>query len=147
MPPLWLPFLLSAVPLFEGRYAIPLALLLGLPLLPAYLLCTSVNLAVIPGVFWGMEAVVPRLRRRWGWVEGLFRFLGRKRLKRRHFVALFTFVALPVPGSGAYTGTVLAYLLGMRGGKTMITLGLGVLTANALTSLAAGGLAWLAGVP
>jgi uncharacterized membrane protein len=143
LPPLWLPLLLSAVPLFEGRYAIPLAILWGLPAPLAYLLCTCVNLAVIPAVLLGMGTVVPPLRRRWRWVETLFRLMTRRRLRRRHFAALFTFVALPLPGTGAYTGTALAFLLGMRDGRTVATLALGVITANALTALTAGGLSWL----
>lgn len=141
---LWASLLLSAVPLFEGRYAIPVAILWGLSPPLAYLLCTAANLAVIPAVMLAMEKVVPPLRRRWGWVDGLFRFMVRRRLRRRHFAALFTFVALPLPGTGAYTGTVLAFGLGMRGWESMATVALGVLTANALTALAAAGLSlWL----
>jgi uncharacterized membrane protein len=90
-----------------------------------------------------MGTVVPPLRRRWRWVGTLFRLMTRRRLRRRHFAALFTFVALPLPGTGAYTGTALAFLLGMRDGRTVATLALGVITANALTALTAGGLSWL----
>ncbi len=142
--PLWVSLLLSAVPLFEGRYAIPVAILLGLSPPLAYLLCTAANLAVIPAVLLGMEAAAPHLRRRWKGVDRLFRFMVRKRLRGRHFAALFAFVALPLPGTGAYTGTILACMLGMKGWRPAATVALGVLAANALTALAAAGLSlWL----
>ncbi len=144
MPPLWLFPLLSALPFFEGRYALPLAILWGLSPLTAYFLCTLPNLAVIPAVLFAMERMVPPLRRRWEWVDNFFRLMVRKKLRKRHFLALFTFVSLPLPGTGAYTGTILAFMLGMRGWKPALTVALGVLTANALTALPATGLSlWL----
>ncbi len=128
--------LLSAVPTFEGRYALPTALLVtDINPLFAYLACTGVNLAVIPAVFLSLKLIVPPMRLRWKWIDSLFRRIVRRKIRKTHLAALFTFTATPLPGTGAYTGTLLAFMLGMTKKRHLAVISGGVVTANALTML------------
>ncbi len=74
-------------------------------------------------------AYVGRLRRRVGkWVD------------RYGAVGLAIFVAIPLPGSGAWTGSIAAHILGIKFEKALVAVELGVLGASALVLLASEGI-------
>ena len=144
-------FLLSLVPTFEGRYAIVYGIGRGYPLwetlLSAFLGVLILSL-ILPALF-------PYIDRLMLWLEGTFLikvahiylyYVERVR-KKAHpyvekwgFIGLTVFVAIPLPGTGVWTGALAAYLLGIEKRKTVPALILGGLLSMAITILPALGL-------
>lgn len=142
---LWI-FLISMVPLIELRGAIPVSQALGLPLVPSYLICIVGNMLPVPIIY-----LFARRFLEWGatkpLVGSICRFFLTKGTRageklqqkagRGLFVALFLFVGIPLPGTGAWTGTLAASLLGMNGKKTVAAVLAGVLLAGIIMMTAA----------
>lgn len=134
-------FLVSMVPLIELRGAIPISQGMGLPILQSYLLCIVGNMIPVPIIYlfarkvleWGKDKPV---------IGGFFTFClekgekGGKKLTekagRGTFVALLLFVGIPVPGTGAWTGTLAASILDMDFKSTIVAVMLGVLLAGVI---------------
>lgn len=116
---------LTFLPGLEARASIPFAffhqdirLALGLPF--ALLLCGISNIIVGFITFYLMQPVVLTLRK-WGWFERkIWPFFQRAQLKLAPYIerygelGLAIFIGIPLPGTGAYTGAVGAFLLGMK---------------------------------
>lgn len=132
-------FLISMVPLIELRGAIPVSQALSLPLIPAYLICILGNMIPVPFIYlfarrfleWGRD------KRLVGAVCRFFLVKGKKagdklqeKAGRGLFIALLLFVGIPIPGTGAWTGTLAASLLDMDGKKTVVAVLAGVLLAG-----------------
>ena len=129
------------VPLIELRGAIPVSQALGLPIIPSYAVCIVGNMIPVPIIFlfarrfleWGQDKKL---------IGGICRFFltkgsaaGKKmqaKAGQTLFVALFLFVGIPLPGTGAWTGTLAASLLDMDFKETVIAVSLGVLLAGAI---------------
>lgn len=145
-------FLVSMVPLIELRGAIPIGLstLLGdpLPVLPLYVVCVIGNMLPVPLIFFFARKVLE-----WGadkkFIGKFFRFClekgekgGRKlqeKAGRGLYVALFLFVGIPLPGTGAWTGTLAASFLDMDFKKSSIAVMAGVILAGIIMGLASFG--------
>jgi uncharacterized membrane protein len=136
-----IPFLVSMVPLIELRGAIPIAQGMGLPIVTSYLVCIIGNMIPIPFIYLFARKVLE-----WGAdkpVTGkFFSFClekgqkgGRKlteKAGRGLFLALLLFVGIPLPGTGAWTGTLAASILDMDFVPTIIAVMLGVLLAGVI---------------
>ena len=125
----------SAAPIAELRGGIPLAISRGYPAGAAYLLAVFGNLLVVPillvGLRYGEELLL-----RWrptrallGWLFARARRKGRL-IERAGPVALVLLVAIPLPGTGAWTGAIAARLFGIPTRKALPWIGLGVLIAG-----------------
>ncbi|MBQ7619376.1 MAG: small multi-drug export protein [Treponema sp.] len=137
---LWV-FFISMVPLIELRGAIPVSQALGLPIIPSYAVCIVGNMIPVPIIF-----LFARRFLEWGqdkkYIDKICKFFlvkgddaGKKmqaKAGRTLFVALFLFVGIPLPGTGAWTGTLAASLLNMKFKKTVIAVTLGVLLAGVI---------------
>ncbi len=142
-------FFISMVPLIELRGAIPYAVGFGLPLVPSYIICILGNMLPVPIIFlfarkvleWGAEKPV---------IGKFFTFClekghkGGVKLQEKAgkglFVALLLFVGIPVPGTGAWTGTLAASLLDMDFKSSVIAVLLGVVLAGVIMGLLSAGL-------
>ena len=142
-------FLISMVPLIELRGAIPYAVGFDLPLLPSYVICILGNMLPVPIIFlfarkvleWGADKPV---------IGKFFTFClekghkGGEKLKQKAgrglFVALLLFVGIPLPGTGAWTGTLAASLLDMDFKSSVIAVLLGVVLAGVIMGLFSAGL-------
>lgn len=145
-------FFVSMLPLVELRGAIPLGLsnLLGepLPILPLYIVCIIGNMLPVPLIFFFARKVLE-----WGankkFIGKFFRFClekgekGGQKLQEKAgrglYVALFLFVGVPLPGTGAWTGTLAASFLDMDFKKSSIAIMSGVLLAGIIMGLASFG--------
>jgi uncharacterized membrane protein len=134
-------FFVSMVPLVELRGAIPYSQFLGLPVVPSFLICMVGNMLPVPIIYlfarkvleWGKDKPV---------IGKFFTFClergekGGKKLTskagRGVFVALLLFVGIPVPGTGAWTGTLAASILDMDFKSTVLAAMLGVLLAGTI---------------
>jgi len=137
---LWI-FLISMVPLIELRGAIPVAVGLGLPIVPSIIISVLGNMLPVPFIFlfarrvleWGKDKKV---------IGGFFTWClekgekgGRKleaKAGRGLYWALLLFVGIPIPGTGAWTGTLAASILNMDFKKSVLFVLLGVLLAGAI---------------
>ena len=132
-------FLISMVPLIELRGALPYALANGVPTLPAYLVCMVGNMLPVPVIFffarkvleWGADKKYTGRFFTWcldkGHKDG--RKLQEKAGTRGLFIALLLFVGIPLPGTGAWTGTLAASILDMDFKSSIVAVLLGVLLA------------------
>lgn len=141
---LWIAFI-SMVPLVELRGAIPVSQALGLPLGPSYAVCTIFNMLPVPIIYlfahkvliWGADKPFTGPFFRWCIEKG--EKGGRKLMEvageHGTFIALFLFVAIPVPGTGAWTGTLAASILELGFRKSIAAVLCGVLAAGVLMGL------------
>ena len=151
-------FLISMVPLIELRGAVPVGLstLWGEPmqLLPLYAICVIGNMLPVPIIFFFARKVLE-----WGadkkYIGKFFTFClekgekGGKKLQEKTgkglYWALFLFVGIPLPGTGAWTGTLAASLLDMDFKKSIIAVMAGVILAGIIMGLASAGVFGAAG--
>jgi len=141
----------SAAPVAELRGGIPLAISQGCPACVAYLLAVLGNLLVVPILFAGLR-YGEELLLRWrptrallGWLFARTRRKGRL-IERAGPVALVLLVAIPLPGTGAWTGAIAARLFGIPIRKALPWIGLGVLIAGIVVLLVSLGLFELFGI-
>ena len=134
-----LTFLISMVPLIELRGAIPAGVGFGVPWYWAVLLSMIGNMLPVPFIFffarrvleWGADKPVIGKFFTWCLNKG---HKGGEKLKAKAgkgmFWALMLFVGIPLPGTGAWTGTLAASMLDMNWKKTSVAVILGVLMAG-----------------
>jgi uncharacterized membrane protein len=134
--------LLSFLPISELRGGIPFAMVKGIPWQWAYPYCAAVNALAAPAC-WIFLSTLHRLFLKMAWYEGFFnRFVERARAKLRSpmeqwgWLGIAVFVALPLPITGAWTGTLGAWALGLGKRKTMLAVILGTLAAGAIVTAA-----------
>ncbi len=129
--------IVSAMPFSELRGGIPLAIYLGLPPTEAFLLAILGNLLPIPFLLMFLEKI-DRIVIRW---EPLARIylkvverIERKKIivERYGYLGLLMFVAIPLPMTGAWSGSLLAFLLRLNKTKSLIFITIGVLIAGIL---------------
>lgn len=138
-------FFMSMVPMAELRVAVPMALGMDLPVLPAYAVCILGNMLPVPIIYFFARKVLV-----WGAdkkiIGKFFSFClekgekaGRKLAhtagRRGLFVALMLFVGIPVPGTGAWTGTLGASFLNMGFKSTVASVCLGVIIAGIIMGI------------
>lgn len=132
----------SMIPIIELRGAIPLGAGLGLPFWLNYILSVIGNLIPVPIILLCIKAVL-------NWMKGckvkffnkISNWLFEKAEKNRGkvekygFWGLFLFVAIPLPGTGAWTGSLVAAVIDMKFGKAFLSVALGVMTAGIIMTL------------
>lgn len=138
-------FLIAMVPLIEIRGAIPYAVGFGLPLVPSILVAVLGNMLPVPFIFlfarkvleWGKDKKV--IGKFFTWCLEKGEKGGRKleaKAGRGLYWALFLFVGIPLPGTGAWTGTLAASILNMDFRKSTLAIMGGVVLAGAIMLLA-----------
>lgn len=133
--------LVSMIPIVELRGGIPFGVTAGLSVPAAYLAAVIGNLFPIP-------FIIVYIRRIFQWMRGRFPRLDRvvdalerkahlkgKTISRYKYLGLAVFVAIPLPGTGAWTGALAAAFLDMPLRRAMPAVILGVLTAGIVISI------------
>lgn len=143
-------FLVSMVPLLELRGGMPMAMAMDLPYLPALIVCVIGNMLPVPLIYlfarkilhWGEDKpVIGKLFTKFvekGEAGG--RKLTEKAGRGGLFMALMLFVGIPLPGTGAWTGTLAASFLDMGWKSTSAAVSLGVMMAGTIMALGSSGL-------
>ena len=149
-------FFISMIPILELRFAVPFAVSMDLPYLPSLIVCVIGNMLPVPVIY-----LFARKFLLWGAKQkhiGNFcnKFLekgekaGRKIVattgKGGTFVALMLFVGIPVPGTGAWTGTLAASLLDLGPKTTAFAVSLGVILAGIIMATASAGVFHIIGL-
>lgn len=132
-------FIVSMVPIVELRGAIPIAIGKGLPLIPSFIICIIGNMIPVPFIYlfarrflvWGKKMPIICGFCRWCLTKGE---KGGQKLQskagRGLYFALFLFVGIPLPGTGAWTGTLAASILDLEFKQTVRAVMCGVLLAG-----------------
>lgn len=142
-------FLVSMVPLIELRGGVPIAVGMGLDYLPALAICVLGNMLPVPFIYFFARKVLL-----WGcdkkYIGKFFTYCiekgekGGRKLeetagRRGLFIALMLFVGIPLPGTGAWTGTLAASFLNMKAKDTIFAVVLGVIIAGLIMGIASTG--------
>ncbi len=139
-------FVVSMLPIVELRGAIPIGAGLGLPVWQAAVISVVGNILPAPFIIAFIRVIMDWLRQKAAWAEKFVRWLedkgtGKKadKIRQAEFWGLMLFVAIPFPGTGAWTGSLIAALLNMRMKRALPPIVLGVLVASVIVSLATAG--------
>ena len=142
-------FFVSMVPLIELRLAVPMAVGMGLDYWTSLAVCVVGNMLPVPIIYFFARKVLL-----WGkdkkYIGKIFTFFlekgekaGKKLTKTAGrgglFIALMLFVGIPLPGTGAWTGTLAASFLNMGIKNTTLAVVLGVILAGIIMGLASTG--------
>ncbi|RKI66528.1 small multidrug export protein [bacterium 1xD42-67] len=135
---LLLTMLVSMIPIIELRGGLPFGVALGLPYYLAFPAAVVGNLIPAPFIIVYIRRIFELMRRYLPWLNGVVDKLERKahlkgrKVQKYQYLGLWLFVAVPLPGTGAWTGSLAAAFLGMRLKKAMPAVVLGVLTAGCI---------------
>lgn len=149
-------FLVSMVPIIELRGAIPIAVGMGIDFFPALITCVLGNMVPVPFIyFFARKFLLWGAKQKYiGKICDFFLVKGEKAGQKlvaktgRYglFVALMLFVGIPLPGTGAWTGTLAASFLNMGFKSTVLSVILGVLIAGVIMAVGSTGVFSLIGL-
>lgn len=128
-------FLISLMPILELRGGLIAAALLGLDIVPAFIICIIGNLLPIPFILWFITPIFNKLKK----TKHLSKFVNKiekkalskkDKIEKAEFWGLLFFVGIPLPGTGGWTGSLIASLINMDKKKAMLAITCGVLLAG-----------------
>ena len=149
-------FFISMIPILELRFAVPFAVGMDLPYIPALITCVIGNMVPVPFIY-----LFARKFLIWGtrqeYIGKFCSFVlekGNKAGKKivaatgrgGTFVALMLFVGIPLPGTGAWTGTLAATMLDLGPKTTAAAVSLGVIIAGIIMAVASGSVFHIVGI-
>ena len=144
MIPLWVRvFIISMLPISELRGAIPYGIACGMPLYETWFISIVGNMIPVPIILLFLHPA-ERFLRKWDFwnrlLDKIFEYTRKKTKKsieKWEAIALIFFVAIPLPVTGAWTGSLAAYLFGLDFKKSMAFIFIGILIASTIVSIAA----------
>ncbi len=129
--------IIGALPILELRGAIPFGVW-GLRMHPIAALISALcgNLAVIIPLLFAIDPFISKLNS----IEIGKKWINRARMKgeivkRLEVLGLFLFVAIPLPGTGAWTGALVSFLFGIKKRWAIPSIAMGVITAGIIVTL------------
>lgn len=136
--------LVSMLPIIELRGAIPYAVGFGLPLIPSYIIAIIGNMIPVPFIFlfarkllqWGSKKKFSKKFCNWCLQKG--EKAGKKltgNSSKGVYIALLLFVGVPLPGTGAWTGSLAASFLNLDFKKSVLAVMGGVIVAGIIMAL------------
>lgn len=138
-------FIISLMPILELRGGLIAAALLGLDIVPAFIICLIGNLLPLPFILWFITPIFNRLKKT-KHLSKLVTKLENKALAKKdkiekaEFWGLLFFVGIPLPGTGGWTGCLIASLINMDKKKAMTAATCGVLLAGIIVGTVSFGL-------
>jgi uncharacterized membrane protein len=145
-------FLTSMLPVIELRGALPLAInVFEISWPKAFLIAYIGNIIPTPIILWLLRPAVKLLSRIrildrfFTWLFEKTRKKSSNMIEKYEEIGLMAFVAIPLPGTGAWTGALIAFLFGLHFTKSLVIIAVGVLIAGVIvTSLCL--LGWLGAI-
>lgn len=153
LPPILIPFIISMIPILELRGGLIAASILQIPMWEAIGVCVLGNILPIPFILLFIEKILNWMEGcKIGWMRKLALWLkargtGKKadKIRKVEFLGLLLFVGIPLPGTGAWTGSLIASLLHVSRKKSVPAIFLGLILATVIMCIVSyGGLQWLA---
>lgn len=137
-------FFVSMLPILELRGGIIAGFAMQMEWLPTFVIAYAGNLLPIPFILLFIRQIFKLLKRTplHGFVEWCERKADEKseQIRKYAYLGVFLFVAVPLPGTGAWMGALISVMLGMDGRKTFPVIALGVLAAGIIVSILSFGL-------
>lgn len=134
-------FITSMLPIIELRAALPMAInFFHIPWPRAFIISLAGNLLPVPlillllGPAVRLLSRVPFMKTFFGWLFERTRKKGNTVIEKYEEIGLLLFVAIPLPGTGAWTGALIAFLFGLDFGKSMLVIAIGVLIAGIIVT-------------
>ena len=128
-------FIISLMPILELRGGLIAAALLEMNMWRSFIICFIGNIIPIPLILWFITPIFDRLKKT-KLFKGIVNKLENKAMKKKdkieklEYIGLLLFVGIPLPGTGAWTGSLIASLLNMNKKKSLIYAILGVILAG-----------------
>ena len=138
-------FIISLMPILELRGGLIAASLLGVNPVTSFIICFIGNIIPIPFILWFITPIFNWLKKT-KYLKGIVEKLEAKANKKKdqieksEFWGLLLFVGIPLPGTGAWTGTLIASMLNMNKKKALIASILGVVLAGIIMMIFSFGL-------
>ena len=133
-------FIVSMLPIVELRGGLIAASILHVKFIKAFIICFIGNILPVPFILLLIEKIFDLLKK-WNPTKKIVTKLEKKTLSKKEQInkygywGLLLFVGIPLPGTGAWTGTLLAVLLKLNKKKSFIFIALGVLLAGIIMSI------------
>ena len=134
-------FFISMVPIVELRLGLPYGIALGLPYWLALTVSLLGNMLPVPFIIIYIQRIFAWLRKHWPWLDGFISRLERKaegkgdKVEKYGTWGLLLLVAIPLPGTGAWTGSLVAALLHLKVQKATPVIFVGVCIAAFIMSV------------
>lgn len=141
-------FIVSMVPLIELRGGILAAAILGVPIVRGWLICIIGNMVPIPFILLFIDKIFDVMKK-WSPTAKLVnkledRAMGKsEKIQKYEFWGLMLFVGIPLPGTGAWTGALIASLLRIKLKKAVPAIVCGVLLASVIMCIVSYGGAYI----
>ena len=143
LPPLAIVLIISMIPILELRGGLIAARLLGIPMWTAVTFCSIGNILPIPFILLFIEKILNWMEGcKVGWMRKLAIWLkergtGKKAesIRKYEFIGILLFVGIPLPGTGAWTGSLIASLLHVSRKKSVPAIFLGLIMATVIMCL------------
>lgn len=128
-------FLISLMPILELRGGLIAAALLGIKIVPAFIICLIGNLLPLPFILWFITPIFNWLKK----TKHLNKFVTKlenkalnkkEKIEKAEFWGLLFFVGIPLPGTGGWTGCLIAALINMDKKKALAAATCGVMLAG-----------------
>lgn len=138
-------FIISLMPILELRGGLIAATLLGLDGVTSFIICFIGNIIPIPFILWFITPIFNRMKKTKR-LKKLVDKLEKKAMAKKdqieklQYLGLLLFVGIPLPGTGAWTGSLIASLLDMNKKKALIAAILGVVMAGIIMMILSYGL-------
>ena len=133
-------FLISMVPIFECRAAIPSGVAMGLPTAAVFIISAIGNFLPVPFIILFIQKIFAWLRKKSDWLERLVSKLEKRAsdkaetIEKYSTLGLVLFVGIPLPGTGAWTGALIAAMLGIKMRHALPAIAVGILIACTLVT-------------
>lgn len=148
MPKEAIVFIISMIPILELRGGLVAASVLGIDVIKAVILCVLGNMIPIPFILFFITPIFNWMKK-----TKLFRPMVEKLesksmskgedIKKYEFWGLALFVGIPLPGTGAWTGALIASLLGIRVKKASLAITTGIIIATIIMTIISYGIPWI----
>lgn len=133
-------FVISLMPILELRGGLLAASLLNMNPITSFIICFIGNILPIPFILWFITPIFDRLKK----TKHLSKLVNKieakanskkEQIEKKQFWGLLLFVGIPLPGTGAWTGSLIASLVGMNKKKSLLAAILGVILAGIIMML------------
>ena len=141
-------FIISMVPILELRGGLVTAALLGITIAKAVVICVVGNIIPVPFILAFITPIFNWLKKT-KWIKPKIEKLEQKsmgkseKIQKYEFIGLVLFVGIPLPGTGAWTGSLIASLLNIRFKKAFPAIILGICMATVIMCIISYFIPWL----